>query len=70
MNCFSGCDEKEQILMVEVSYTEELIVVSAVQEHIFLEGSPVITVLLIEMLVKHFCLRFGYESKPLVLLGN
>lgn len=28
MNCFSGCDEKEQILMVEVSYTEELIVCS------------------------------------------
>lgn len=28
MNCFSGCDEKEQILMVEVSYTEELVICS------------------------------------------
>ena len=54
--------------MVEVSYTEELVICSFGSARTHFLSSPVITILLIEMLMKHFYLRFGYESKPLALL--
>ena len=55
--------------MVEVSYIEEhTCIFGWTRTH--KEVSPVITVLLMEMLIKLLCLRFAYKSKPLVLLGS